>query len=90
VVLVAAPRACGSAFEHALALEVGEALGEQGAGDAGQTALDVVEARASEDQLAQDQGRPPIGEHLAGERHGAVLAVLAGHRLIVARVQNQD
>ncbi len=85
LVLAAPTSGGGASLEHPLALEVAEALGEQGAGDAGEPPLDVVEARAPEHHLAQDERRPPVGEHLAAQRHGAVLpVVLHGHTVQIS------
>ena len=64
------------AVDDALALEVVEALLEQGAGDPGQPAVDLVEAPAAEDQLAHDQRRPPLGDDRAGEGDRTVLRVV--------------
>ena len=76
VVLVAPTVVGRDHLDDALAGEVAEPLGEQRAGDARQTPLDLVEAGAPEHHLAQDQGRPPLGQHLAAERDRAVLPVL--------------
>ena len=63
------------ALEDALALEVLEPLDEQRPGDARQATGDVVEPRAAEDQLAQDQRRPAIGHDLGAHRDGTELSV---------------
>src|SRR5262245_48748668 len=51
-------------------------LHEEGSGDARQAPRDVVEAGVAEDQLAHDQRRPPVSEHLAGKGDGAEASVL--------------
>ena len=84
VVLAAAPGRRRPGLDHPAALEVAEALGEQRAGHAGQAAGDVVEAGVAEEQLPHDQGRPPIGEDLAGQGDRAEPSVL-GHGGMVAR-----
>ena len=67
VVLVAPAGGRRPRLDHALALEVPQPLDQQRAGDAGQAPGDVVEAGVAEHQLAQDQRRPAVGEHLAGQ-----------------------
>ena len=70
------PDASGTRRSTPSQLEVAQPLGEQRARDAGHAALDVVEAGAAEHQLAQDQRRPPVGEHFAAQRDRAVLPVI--------------
>ena len=67
VVLVAPPGRRRPGLDDALALEVPQPLHQQRARDAGQAAGDVVEPGVAEHQLADDQRRPAVGEHLAGQ-----------------------
>ena len=62
-------------FEDPLAFEMLEPLDQQRPGDSRQAAGDVVEPRAAQDQLAQDQRSPPIGDDLGAHRHRTELSV---------------
>ncbi len=77
--LVLGPAAAspGSAGDEPVALELLQPLGQQRARDAGRALQDLTEGRAPQQQIADDDGGPPLGEHLRGAGDGAVaLAVL--------------
>ena len=82
VVLAAATGGRRPGLQHPAPLEVSQPLGQQRAGDPGHAAGDVVEARVAEDQLAHDQRRPPIGEHLAGQGDRTEAAVVRHARMV--------
>jgi hypothetical protein len=48
---------------------------QQGTRDAEQSSLQLAEPVAAGEQLAQDQRRPALGEHLGAQRDGAELAI---------------
>ena len=39
------------------------------------TVSDLAEGRRTEQQIAKDDGSPPLGEYLRGPRNGAILAI---------------
>ena len=52
-----------------------ESLGEQGARDAGQAAVELVEVTDARQELPNDQRGPAVGQDLRGASDGTVLAV---------------
>ncbi len=88
LVLVAASVGQVDPLDHALALEVVQALLEERARDAGETAVDLVEPSAAEHELAHDQGRPSLRDDGAGQRDRAVLRVVL-HQAILGSVRNE-
>jgi len=50
-------------------------LGEEGAGDAGEAAGEVVEAADAAQQVADDEEGPALAEDLQRHGHRAVLAI---------------
>ena len=71
------PVGAAAALDDARVLELAHALRQQAARHQRDAALQVVEAMASAQQLADDEGRPPLGQHLARLGHGTELAVAA-------------
>ena len=69
------PVGIGVPLDQADPLQVPEALGEDGPGDAGQEALQLVEALDPEEHLPDDQQRPAVAEHLGPPGQRAVLPV---------------
>src|SRR6185437_1351513 len=74
VVLEAAARGA-LPLDDAGELQLLEAAGEERGGHARHAALQLVEAHAAEQQLANDQRRPALRQHLGGERDRAELPV---------------
>ena len=61
--------------------QLAEPVGQQVGGDAGQLGAQVAVAAGAADQLAQDQQRPPLAQHVEapGDRAVLVVALPAGH-----------
>jgi len=71
-VVVTAPRlVVAAAFEHAVADEGVEPLGQDVAGNA-EPCLELLEAGDAEERVAEDQQRPPLADHLEGPGDRAV------------------
>src|SRR5439155_9220482 len=75
---VAAPALHGAPLDDARPPELGETLREEIARDARQAQLQLAEAVASVQQLANDERRPPLSEDVRAARHRTELAVV-GH-----------
>ena len=69
------PLAVADALEDALVDEPAEAVGEDVARDA-EALLELVEAAAAEEGVADDQERPALADDLERPRDRAVLAVV--------------
>jgi len=65
----------GPALDHAHILEVTQALRQQSPRDQRHSPPDLREPSATREELAKDQRRPPLREHLARDRHRTELAV---------------
>jgi len=65
-----------AAFDDPHRLELAQSLGEQRGRHPGNPALDVVEPVAAAEQLAHDERRPQLAQHLRAARHRAELAVI--------------
>ena len=71
----AAPGSGGAPLDQSGSLQRSQPLGQEGTRDAGQPSLQLAEPMAPGQQLAQDQRRPALGEHLGAERDRAELAI---------------
>ena len=80
VVLGPAPVGAPATLDHAGGLELAQPLGEQAARHQRHAALQVVEAVAAAEQLADHERRPALRDDLGRLRHRAELAV-TGHEL---------
>ena len=79
------PRSVGPALQNAGGLERPQPFGQQALRDPADTPLDLAEVVVVEEHdLAQDQRRPALGDHLAGERDRTDLLVT--HEASVAQV----
>ena len=67
-------------LDEALLGHRAQALAQHGGGDAGKVALQVAEALRASAQLAHDQQRPAIAQHVERAGDGAVLLVISDRR----------
>ena len=63
------------AIDEASLLQLAKPVGQQVGGDAGQLAAQVTVAAGAADELAQDQQRPSLAQHVEAERDRTVLLV---------------
>jgi hypothetical protein len=80
----------GPALEQPGALKGRQPLGQQGPGDPRQPSMQVVEAMAAGEQLAEDERCPSLGEDLRAERDRAELSVGGVHAVIVDPADDPD
>src|SRR6476646_8718067 len=90
VLIARRPLLVARAAQDALGGEPAQALRQDVAPDR-QGALDVVETRAAEEDLAQDERRPPVAEevHRAGDRARPLAERGATHGPILAGCTNE-
>jgi FAD/FMN-containing dehydrogenase len=89
LVLVAVTIRCRPALDDAHALERGQPVGEEAAGDPRQTAPQLVEVSRSAEELADDERRPALGEDLGAPRDGTELPV-SSHEQRIAQIEFND
>src|SRR5439155_23267549 len=76
VIAVAPTAVHRSPLDHTRARERGEPLGQEVARDPRKSELDLAEAMAAVQKLAQDERRPALGEDLSPTRYRAELRVM--------------
>ena len=69
-------RGPGLTADQPAAFEQPEPLREQGPADPGDPPVDLVEAAGAHHELADDQWRPPVAQHLDPDRDRAVVPVV--------------
>ena len=68
-----------------MAFEQPEPLGEQGPADPGDPPVDLVESAGAHHELADDQWRPPVAQHLDPDRDRAVVPVVRHMPMMAGR-----